>query len=693
MAILSTALGYIMRLCYELVHNYAIAIILLTLFTKVVLLPLSIWVQKNSVKMVRMQPEINRIKTKYFGFSDQIAEEQNALYKREKYNSFAGLIPMFAQLILLMGLIDVIYQPLTYLLHLSPDRIAGMVQVAQQVAGADPASSSVQLAVVHAIQSGIGTAEFASLVPADIFTTIQQLDFNLFGVNLALVPYLALGVTLLMPIAAGFAAWLLCVSQNILNPLQAEQGNLNKYGMMIFSVGISLMLGAFVPLGVGFYWICSNLSAILQQVILNQIIDPKKYIDYAALEESKRNLAELENIGGKKKMFVKDPYAKRERADYKRFFGIVNKHLVFYSKSSGFYKYFQNMIEYLLSHSNVVIHYITGDPNDAIFEMAKKEPKIKPYYIGEKKLITMMMKMDTDMIVMTMPDLETFHIKRSYVRSDIEYVYTDHGISSDNLTLRTHALDHYDTIFCVGPHQVEEARAIEKLYDLKPRTLVETGYGLLDNMTLAYEKTEKIENPKKTILLAPSWQKDNILDSCLDDLLDGLLGKGFRVILRPHPQYVRVYTERMERILERYKDKICDDFSIETDFSSNVTVYTADLVITDWSNIGYEFSFATCKPTLYINTPIKVMNPEYQKIDIVPFDIRVRSQIGAALEVDALQTIGTVAADLIARTPEYHDIIQKIKEETMFHLGTSGEAAGKYILKRMVEFSQKKKKN
>ncbi|MEG2843698.1 MAG: CDP-glycerol glycerophosphotransferase family protein, partial [Ruthenibacterium sp.] len=247
---------------------------------------------------------------------------------------------------------------------------------------------------------------------------------------------------------------------------------------------------------------------------------------------------------------------------------------------------------------------ITGDPNDAIFEKAKTEPKIKPYYIGAKKLITMMMKMDADMVVMTMPDLETYHIKRSYVRADIEYVYTDHGISSDNLTLRTHALDHYDTIFCVGPHQVEEARAIEKLYSLKPRTLVEAGYGLLDNMTEAYAKMEKIENPKKTILIAPSWQKDNLLDSCLDDLLTGIVGKGFRVILRPHPQYVRIYAERMERIIERYKNQFCDDFSIETDFSSNVTVYTADLVITDWSNIGYEFSFATCKPTLYINTPI-----------------------------------------------------------------------------------------
>ena len=51
-----------MYFCYYLVHNYGLAIILFTLISKIVLLPVSVWVQKNSIKMVKMQPEINRIK-------------------------------------------------------------------------------------------------------------------------------------------------------------------------------------------------------------------------------------------------------------------------------------------------------------------------------------------------------------------------------------------------------------------------------------------------------------------------------------------------------------------------------------------------------------------------------------------------------------------------------------------------------
>lgn len=61
--------------------------------------------------MVKMQPEINRIKAKHFGDADRIADEQSQIFKREKYNPLASLIPLAVQIILLMGLVEVIYHP------------------------------------------------------------------------------------------------------------------------------------------------------------------------------------------------------------------------------------------------------------------------------------------------------------------------------------------------------------------------------------------------------------------------------------------------------------------------------------------------------------------------------------------------------------------------------------------------------
>jgi YidC/Oxa1 family membrane protein insertase len=237
---------------------------------------------------------------------------------------------------------------------------------------------------------------------------------------------------------------------------------------------------------------------------------------------------------------------------------------------------------------------------------------------------------------------------------------------------------------------MEEARATEKLYGLKPRRLVQVGYGLLDEMTEAWEKTPKVPHEKKTILIAPSWQKDNIMDSCLTELVEQFRTLDCRLIIRPHPQYVRLYGDRMNAIISRYEDQLGEDFVIQTDFSSTDTVYQADLLVTDWSNVGYEFALSTLKPVLYINTPMKVMNPEYDKIDIVPFDIRIRAQLGGALELGELSRAGSVAADLLSRPEEFREIIGAVKEKEIYNLGRGAEAAGRYIVKRLEQLKARR---
>ena len=167
--------------CYSLCHNYYVAIFLFTLLTKVILIPLSVMVQKNSIKTVRMQPEMNHIKAKYMGNSEVISEEQYKLFQKEKYNPFLDLVPLVVQLALLMG-------------------------------------------VVEAVKK---------------------------GTDLTNVPIEVKGLTLIVPLIAGISAFLMCYSQNKSNVLQAEQGALNQYGTMAFSVLLSLYLGLFVPVGVG----------------------------------------------------------------------------------------------------------------------------------------------------------------------------------------------------------------------------------------------------------------------------------------------------------------------------------------------------------------------------------------------------------------------------------------------------------
>lgn len=678
--VIGTPLGWLMWGCYQLFRDYGLAIILFTLLTKILMFPISMLVQKNSIKMVKMKPQLDALRYQYTDDKDAFLDAQVALYKQEHYSPMAGVWPLLLQLPIIFGLLDVVYKPLKHLLHLQTDIQQSLVDRALTL-GAE-LSSTVQLTVVELVKAN--PADFQGAAGAEALQAVQELQMSFCGINLGETPSIFHPSFIwAVPVLAGLSALLMCFIQNKINVLQIEQSALAQWGMTIFMIAFSSFFAFIVPAGVGLYWIFGNLFSIAVMFMVNIIYSPKKYIDYKVLEEMKQSLA-AEKAETKRNKALAKRY-------YKEFFApenVAEMRLVFYSEGSGYYKYFQNIIEALLRDSDVVIHYVTSDPNDAIFKM--NEPKIKPYYMDEARLISLMMKLEADIVVMTTPDLEKYHIKRSKVKPNIEYIYVDHGCTSLNLTYRTGALDAFNTIFAVSRAQAIEVRAMEKLRRTRKKRILEAGYGLIDNMIAAYEASDRQPNAKPTILIAPSWQYDNIMDSCLDSLIEALYGKGWRIVVRPHPQYVRRFPVRMREIMDRHQDKFGEDFVIETDFSSNVTVYTADLLITDWSSIAYEYSFTTNKPTLFVNTQMKVVNPDYAKIPFEPFDIVGRKQVGRSIEKTEAENADVVAADLLADGAEWFEQIDKLKHDYFYNLGHSGEVGAQYIIGRLNRRGHKK---
>jgi len=625
---IADVLQLIVQPCYQLTGNWWAAIFLFTVITKVILMPMALWVQWNSIKMVQVMPELNRLKVKYFGDRETIGEKQNELNKKVGYHPLLSLIPLAIQILILFGLVD----------------------------------------VVHSItDSGAPGTEFLGMIPVEDG-----------------------GLSWVMPVLAGLSAVLLGFAQNRINPLQREQSKAEKNFTNGLSIALSLVLGVFVAAGMCFYWICSNLTAIAVQALCNVIIKPRKHIDYADLEASRKELAELESLEAdrKKKWWQKDPLAKREKADYKRFLNIVGKHIVFYSEGSGFYKYFKGMIEYLLAHSDTIIHYVTNDPNDQIFGIAEERPRIRPYYIGEKRAITLMMKMDADVVVTSLGDLDNFYIKRSYVRKDVEYVYVPHHMTSMHLCATKGEYENYDTILCTGPHQVVEDERLEEVHGTRKKRHVEAGYGLLDEEIAAYEKLVaegNARNEKPVILIAPSWQEDNILDLCCDEMLGSLLGRGWRVIVRPHPEYTKRFRPRWEALQARYEDVPETELYFEKDFSSNETIFTSDILVTDWSSVFCEFSFSTLKPCVFVDTPMKVGNPYWREVGIDPTDITLRNQVGRSFGPERVGEIGDAVTEMLEHTDDWRGKIEQVRAGLVFNLGHGAEACGEYLLQAMLD--------
>ena len=625
MQVICAPLGWLMRAAYSLTGSYGPAVIVFTLLTKVVLLPVSLWVHANGIRMVRLEPAVNRLKVKYFGDPDKVAEEQALLYKKAHYSPFATVIPVAVQVVLLIGLVQIIYHP-------------------------------------------------------DVWLRQPDLDTRFLGLDLGLTPAAAGGIHLLVPVLAGLAALILSLCQNRLNPLQASQGKAAQLSSMAVSVGISLVLGFTVPAGVGFYWIFSNLFTILQQLLLNRLRPPEREIDWAELEASRKELAAYAETGKDTARSREEKH--REKEDYKRFFSVGNKHLVFYSEGSGFYKYYERIIAYILDNSRLTVHYVTSDPEDQVFAIAETQPRIVPYYIGPQKLITLFMKLEADVMVMTMSDLGNYQYKRSYYSRNIRYVYVFHYPLSTHMVLHTGALRHYDAILCVGAFQFEEIRQTEKLFGDPEQELIACGYGQLEKLYDEYRAAPKIRHERPKVLIAPSWQADNLLDSCVDALLAELLGKGFDVTVRPHPEYVKRYGDRMNAIVKRYESYEGGDLLFELDFTGNTSIFDSDTVITDWSGTAYEFCMVTERPCVFVDTPPKINNPDYEKITVPPLEFTLRDQVGIRVKPADIAGLAEKIRGLLG-DESYSGRIRAIREETIANFGKSGEVGGEYILQEI----------
>lgn len=628
--------AWLMDWCHSWCPNWWADIVIFTFLTKILQFPVSLWCQVNSLKMVSLMPETNRFKIDYFGDNDAIGEKTAELFKREHYHPMLSLVPLAIQIVILMCFVKVIY--------------------------------------------GIGDR---LTVPGAAKPLI------------ACVPWTDGGPAWLMPLIAGAAAWLLGYTQNIFNPLQHEQTRLQQIITNGISICISLFLGCFVAAGVGLYWAASNLFSILVQLCENLCIPPKKHVDYPRLRHSQAELKKFEETLKKNVLTKEDK--QREKADYKRFFHVANKHVVFYAEGGGYYKYFKSVIEWLLAHTNLTIHYVTNDSQDKVFEPStfnlqpdEYAKRIRAYFIGQTRIIPLFMKMDADIAVMTTPDLETYHLKRSYVRKDVEYVYLDHGPTSVHMCYRKGAFDHFDTIMCNGPFQVAEHRATEKVYNLKPKKLIESGYPLLDTLIT---DTSKNETATRRIMIANSHQPDNIFDTCLDSLIesirkqDSLKAYNVQIVVRPHPQYVRRNPAKMQAIAAKYAG--CSDVIMETDFSQPSTMDKSDVLVTDWSGIAYEFAYKTHRPTLFVDTPMKVINPEWKKIDIVPTDISFRNEVGASVAMDDMDGAAAKIADMLAAPDTYASKIDNLFSTQFFNPGHAGEVVGKYILNALLERKRK----
>ena len=385
-------------------------------------------------------------------------------------------------------------------------------------------------------------------------------------------------------------------------------------------------------------------------------------------------------------MKITDSVFGNERKELEKFnkLSLDERSIVFYSEDISSFVHFEQIIYELTEKMGRQICYVTSAKDDPILTNPNK--KIKTFYIGLGATRTkFFMELKADILVMTMPNLETYFIKRSKVYP-VHYVYIFHSIVSTHTIYRKGAFDHFDSIFCVGPHHIDEITATESVYNLNHKNLVEYGYGLLDKL----QKNKPVKNQKnstkyekKKIVIAPSWGKKGLLETKGIELVKILLDAGYHVTVRPHPMTISKWPKKIKAIKNEFDDN--PNFEMETDVSSFESIYSAYGLISDWSGIAIEYAFVCEMPVFYIDVSQKINNSSYNKIPCKPLESSIRNLIGKVISPNDLGSLPEVIESTYEENNNFKAIIQEVRNKTVFNLGQSGVKGAQEILKILHE--------
>ncbi|HEX6230515.1 MAG TPA: YidC/Oxa1 family membrane protein insertase [Actinomycetota bacterium] len=118
--VLLDSLGWVLAQIFEVIPNYGVTIIVLTVLIRLVLLPLGIRQVRSMQHMQIIQPQVKQIQQKYKQNRQRQQEEIMKLYKEYGVNPFSGCWPVLLQFPILIAMYSVVRFP-QHPIHLPED--------------------------------------------------------------------------------------------------------------------------------------------------------------------------------------------------------------------------------------------------------------------------------------------------------------------------------------------------------------------------------------------------------------------------------------------------------------------------------------------------------------------------------------------------------------------------------------------
>ncbi len=349
------------------------------------------------------------------------------------------------------------------------------------------------------------------------------------------------------------------------------------------------------------------------------------------------------------------------------------REIVVYAETGQDWHQFSGLIEQLNGPLGRRVCYLTSDPEDP--GLSRQHERFVAIHVPAGFFLTLLFQtVECDVFVLTMMDLGNLHLKRSI--HPVHYVYLFHSMGSTHMVDHAASFDHYDTLFCAGPHQVAEIRRREELKGLPAKNLYDFGHPRLEQV-LADRREWRAErdghdgpdDSAPVVLVAPTWGETSIFNVCGGELIGVLLDAGFHVVMRPHYQSNRLTPEVIAAVRRSFDGH--PRFEYVDRMGETRSLLRSDLLVSDWSAMALEYALGLEKPVLFIDVPRRIRNPDWEELGIEPIESAIRAEVGEIVSPDSLEQAPGAARRLMSAYGSFAEKVRPLRERTVFRLGHS----------------------
>jgi len=337
-----------------------------------------------------------------------------------------------------------------------------------------------------------------------------------------------------------------------------------------------------------------------------------------------------------------------------------------------------------LGERGISVEYLTASEDDPALSADLGTKGFKATFLGEgNKAFARLNFYSANILLSTTPGLEVYQWKRS--KKIDYYVHILHA-ANEIAGYRMFGVDYYDALLLSGDYQVRDTRNLEALRNLPAKEIEMVGLPYMDEMVKRLESAPKPEKKGTTVLLAPSWGPSSIFSKFGGKIIDELIKTGYHVIIRPHPQSFTSEKEMIDELMAKYPDS--DSLEWNRDNDNFDVLNRADILISDYSGVVFDFSLVYDKPIIYADTEFDKSPYDAWWLDTPYWTMTALPLLGEKLTAESLENIKSIIDECIAN-PEYAKKRLDVRNQTWVHRGEGTKRTVDYLEKKLAELNQK----